>query len=777
VLGQTFENFEFLVIDDGSTDNLGAALSVYTDPRLHYFRHENRGEAGTTNRGWAMARGEYFAVLSSDDPVLPRWLERTVQFLDENPDVLVVYPDWRIIDDASKVVEEVRTLQYDFETMVAWFYTLPGPGALIRRSAIRDVMELRNPRFKYAPDLDCWLRLGLRGRFARLPETLACWRRHSGSITVADRTLARAQEMVTIASEFFARDDLPAAIRRLEPFAMSRAYSTAAWVVQPTRPLRAARYVRKAYAASPVESEDLKPELRRPPRPLPREIARLMRNSAKARAFPWLRRIGRRLPLGLRVAGANMLVRAGVVEMSSLMPPAAISLQSSPIADVAYNALSKPDLAMRFDELRSTLAEDLGDLCNTVSPLTPTDDLVDRLRSHITPLFSSPIPSATARILDRVPAQIDHLLIVPWVGPRGGSETVTTRLIETLSRHYGSRRLCIIAPDNRYTGTLETHLGVPLVGFSGIEQSLDDSARLDILNRIVVQRRPRNIHCINSQVGWMALRERAAAYALDSNLFVNIYSDIRLRNGTPAASYFYDFLPHCMPHVTGVIADNEVVKQRAVEYFGLSATYRDKIHIVRTPVLGIRSRDPRQDLRPFRRQSESRSLWLSRIAPEKRPDVMAAVARRMPDRDFVLYGSSNGFQVDMSELESAPNVKIRGEFEELDDIPIDEFDSYVFTTSGEGVPVALLEMAARGLPIVAPDVGAIRELVNLQTGWLISHPEAIGEYARAISEIHANPNEAQRRVEAAQAYLLQHHSRESFERALKTVPSYLGSRS
>ncbi|QFR33490.1 glycosyltransferase [Ancylobacter sp. TS-1] len=267
IVGQSFSDFEIILVDDGSTDRTRELFAEGRDHRMRYVLQPNAGEGSATNHGWRLAQGRYAAVVSSDDPVLPGWMETMVAFMEARPSILVGYPDWRVIDAEGRAVETMVTHEYAFADMVAWLLTVPGPGSFIRREALKDFGDLRNPAFRYAPDLDSWLRLALVGDFARVPHELACWRRHPTSITVADRSRARATEMLVLVRSFFARPDIPRDIRRLKRFALSRAYWYAAWAVLETAPLLSDYYLLRSYWISPEDPERLPVPLRRFPRP------------------------------------------------------------------------------------------------------------------------------------------------------------------------------------------------------------------------------------------------------------------------------------------------------------------------------------------------------------------------------------------------------------------------------------------------------------------------------------------------------------------------------
>lgn len=88
VLNQTYRNFEFIIVDDGSTDNTEQVADAYTDSRIRYLKNErNRGNTFTRNRGMAEARGEYVAIMDSDDIMHPERLYRQISYLQEHKEI------------------------------------------------------------------------------------------------------------------------------------------------------------------------------------------------------------------------------------------------------------------------------------------------------------------------------------------------------------------------------------------------------------------------------------------------------------------------------------------------------------------------------------------------------------------------------------------------------------------------------------------------------------------------------------------------------------------
>jgi GT2 family glycosyltransferase len=220
---------EHLVLDDGSTDDTPALLARYGS-RVRALRHDNVGQVRTVNRGFELAQGELLMVVNSDDPLRPGAVRRLVQALQAAPDAVLVYSDYDRIDEAGQVLGPGLALDGGLLEALRLHVCLAGPGHLFRRSAQRRAGGW-DPRYRFVQDYDFLLRLGLLGGFVRVPEPLATFRVHGGSVTASQRGPAMAREHIQVVEEFLARPDLPPEVEAVSLEALRAAHIEAGLVM------------------------------------------------------------------------------------------------------------------------------------------------------------------------------------------------------------------------------------------------------------------------------------------------------------------------------------------------------------------------------------------------------------------------------------------------------------------------------------------------------------------------------------------------------------------
>lgn len=198
VLAQTFKDFELVIVDDGGSDRSLEICCEYEDRRIRIVRQANRGLAGARNTGIAAARGEFVALLDSDDRWLPEKLALHVIHLENNPDIGVSYSPSQFIDMAGNPMRLKQTPKLHNVTAADIFCRNPvgnGSAPVIRRSALETV-AFRHPHdfgrtcwfdeaLRQSEDIEMWLRMAVAGkvRFAGIAPALTEYRIGSAGLS------------------------------------------------------------------------------------------------------------------------------------------------------------------------------------------------------------------------------------------------------------------------------------------------------------------------------------------------------------------------------------------------------------------------------------------------------------------------------------------------------------------------------------------------------------------------------------------------------------------
>jgi len=187
-LNQTFTDFELLVIDDGPGDNNKAVLSEYKaeDERIRIIRNKSRiGRLKSRNKGLKKAKGEYIAVLDSDDFWCDRdKLKKQVDFLKNHPDYGAVGTAMFLVDKDGKKIGQIKypTSNQEIRKYMLSSFQMAHPSILFRKKVTKAVgFYSENRLYKFGEDYEYFLRMGEKYKLANLVDYCLSYRIHPGS--------------------------------------------------------------------------------------------------------------------------------------------------------------------------------------------------------------------------------------------------------------------------------------------------------------------------------------------------------------------------------------------------------------------------------------------------------------------------------------------------------------------------------------------------------------------------------------------------------------------
>ena len=184
ILNQTFRDFEFIIVDDGSTDGTAKILASYHDARLRIFRLDHAGIVVALNFGLAQARGAWIARQDADDISLPHRLEAQWKILELNPHAVLAYTDVEFTGEMSQSAGHARFPKTRAFMALRLCYLCPivHSSVLFKKETALAVGGYL-PEERHAEDYSLWGRMLERGEFAGLPEKLLEFRIHPLSVS------------------------------------------------------------------------------------------------------------------------------------------------------------------------------------------------------------------------------------------------------------------------------------------------------------------------------------------------------------------------------------------------------------------------------------------------------------------------------------------------------------------------------------------------------------------------------------------------------------------
>ncbi len=347
----------------------------------------------------------------------------------------------------------------------------------------------------------------------------------------------------------------------------------------------------------------------------------------------------------------------------------------------------------------------------------------------------------------------------------GGVELESIHHISTLSARFGARILVVLTEDSESPWSYRLPENATALHFNRKRVSIDqDSARV-VLARLLLKLKPAVIHNANSAIGWQIFCRYGAAIHSESKLYASLRRFEYTLEGEPFG--YGRELEKAYRHLDGVFSDNQAFPAKLTEMYGIRA---DLFSVMRYPVSVAPRFKYTVDGRP-------KILWASRLDRQKRPDILQKIAESLPECMFHVYGASppdtsREIAKTCDALRRMNNVTMFGGYDGFDAIPTANYALFLYTTQWDGMPNVILEAMAKGLAVLAPDVGGIGEVITPKSEFLIPRLDDVKGYFDEILHLTANHQLLIEERDRGLRYVREQHSFESFTVSLAKLSSY-----
>lgn len=358
----------------------------------------------------------------------------------------------------------------------------------------------------------------------------------------------------------------------------------------------------------------------------------------------------------------------------------------------------------------------------------------------------------------------DYILLVPHL-VAGGADLVVLNYVRALQRIHPSWHILVMATDNTpspWAGRLPENVDFMPLGTVCAEVGLWKDVQLLLFARLIVQLKCKRLHIIQSELGYtFAAKYKSFITSNDYHIYASVFCEDLDDEGRFIGRIHSD-LPSAYPVLREITSDNQAVIDQLVHEYGYDRA-RFTVHYQPTELTTLQ--EPKLTAsKPYR------ILWASRVATQKRPDILRQIATKLDPNKFHIdvYGSLYGFTADY--FANIPAMTYKGGFNGLDSISLKDYDAFLYTSANDGVPNVLTGITAAGLPIVASNAGGVGEFIrNLETGLLIDPLDDIDAYMQALESLRKDQMLAAKFVHNAQKLLKTRHSLQAFETEVRKM--------
>ncbi|MGJ3649172.1 glycosyltransferase family 4 protein [Sphingomonas sp. GlSt437] len=387
---------------------------------------------------------------------------------------------------------------------------------------------------------------------------------------------------------------------------------------------------------------------------------------------------------------------------------------------------------------------------------------------HAPPFHDRAYP-AILKLQDRIPGKhYGTIITVPWLRV-GGADLVACQLAEAVRFARPDENVLILRVDRpNFDRPDWVPSGVDVAYISDILSEVPEDVAERLIFTLMKILEPKRLINVNSNRVWRTLER----FGRRLRPHVNLYSYLFCWDQTPdgiRVGYPSMFYASTAPNLTGLFTDTIYLRDELARMYRPSQEIGQRTYALFTPA---RSIPPRLPLAKVSTESlasrRPRVLWAGRLDRQKRFDLVQHIAWQMPHVDFLCWGDAVlDFPPDMTQ--SPSNLLLQPSFSSYDELPLDSADLWLFTSAWEGMPTILIEIAIRGVCVVASAVGGVPELIDDTTGYPVVDADSTETYVRIISQALDDPKQRVQRARRLQNRAKDRYSQTRYVRDLDMI--------
>ena len=416
----------------------------------------------------------------------------------------------------------------------------------------------------------------------------------------------------------------------------------------------------------------------------------------------------------------------------------------------------------RLDEILSS--ELFNDIMHRAAAIDPeVGDAKEKRPVFLAP-YADPRVRFYRRLRDLIPVgAIDTIICVPWIRV-GGADLVACLLAGALKKTRPNERVVILRLDYSNLERKEwIPEGVDTPDLSTLLGAISEEQVELLLYVLFMGVNPKRIINVNSRRCWKTFQRFGSRLTAQMPLYAYLFCWDQTASGM-RVGYPTEFFPTTAPFLDGVFMDTRYLREELIRIYQPPAPLRERMVVLRSPARSEPSLQISIEaaVKTAARRPRPKVLWAGRLDRQKRFDLVIDIARRTPDVEFACWGEALlDPPPDRTALPS--NLRLKKNFVSYDELPLVDSDCWLFTSDWEGMPTLLIELAMRGVAVIATAVGGVPELVDETTGWPVPLGSGVDVYIRVLRTALANPAERVERARRLQRRAEQDYAQSGYE--------------